>query len=115
MPGISVFHARDRAFEPYPAATREGSHGHAQIARLVGRQNSQSMGGGVAIYERLTVDWDLPFDEFITVIEGSLRVISAGVAHDLGPGDLAWFPAHTPLTYEVAERAVVSYAIFPLP
>ena len=58
---------------------------------------------------------DLPFDEMITVIEGQMTVRSGGNDFDLGPGDVAWFPAHTPLTYDVPESVVVSYAIWPQP
>lgn len=115
MGSIAVFSAADRKFERYlgdPAAPEKGS---ARIARLIGRTNSSSLGGGIVIYEKLTVDWNLEFDEMITVIEGAMLVHSGGKTYRLEPGDVAWFPARTPLTYEVAERVVVSYAIWPMP
>ena len=94
------------------AAPEKGS---ARIARLVGNSNSSSMGGGVVIYELITVDWNLPFDEVITIIEGAVNIHSCGTSYKLDPGDVAWFPAHTPLTYEVPDRVVVSYTVHPLP
>jgi ethanolamine utilization protein EutQ (cupin superfamily) len=72
------------------------------------------MGGGVEDYERLTVDRDLPFDELIIVLEGARRVRSKGKTYDCGPGDVAWFLALTPLSYEVVDRAVVFYALHPV-
>lgn len=57
----------------------------------------------------------MSFDEMITVLEGEMIVHSSGKSYPLAFGDVAWFPAHTPLTYEVPERVVVSYATWPLP
>ena len=112
---ISVFKSRDRIFERYLGDDAAPEKGSARIARLIGSANSKSLGGGVVVYEGITIDWDLPFDEMITVIEGALNIHSGGSSYNLGPGDVAWFPAHTPLTYEVSDRVVVSYAIHPLP
>ena len=112
---ISVFKASDRQFIRYLGDDKNESGGHAWIARLVRDPISNTIGAGVVIYERITVEWDFPFDEFITVIEGALRVRSAGSTYDLSQGDMAWFPAHTPLTYEVGEREVVGYSVYPLP
>jgi ethanolamine utilization protein EutQ len=113
---ISVFKSRDRKFVRYLGGDSQiPSEGDAWIARHVGAELSETMGAGIVIYEKVTVDWDLPFDEVITLLEGELRVHSAGTQYDLMPGDMAWFPAKTPLTYEVKNRAVVSYAIYPLP
>lgn len=113
--GISVFRRRDMTFERYLGQDDAPEGGEAFIARLVGRHNSTSMGGGVVEYLRVRVDWTLDFDEMITVIEGAMRIHSAGTTHDLQAGDVAWFPARTPLTYDVPERVLVSYAIHPMP
>jgi ethanolamine utilization protein EutQ (cupin superfamily) len=112
---ISVFKSSDRNYVRYLGDDAAPEKGSARIARLIVSSNSSSLGGGVVIYERVTVDWDLPFDEMITVIEGAMHIHSGAASYDLGPGDVAWFPAHTPLTYEVPDRVVVSYAIHPLP
>ena len=112
---ISVFKSTDRNFERYLGDDAAPEKGNARIARLITSSNSSSVGGGVVVYERVTVDWNLPFDEMITVLEGAMKIHSGGVSYDLGPGDVAWFPARTPLTYQVADRVVVSYAIHPLP
>ena len=67
------------------------------------------------MYEEVAVDWDLPFDEMITVLEGSMNIEASGAIHEVAAGDVAWFPAHTPLRYVVARRVVVSYAVYPIP
>jgi ethanolamine utilization protein EutQ len=112
---ISVFNRSDVEFVRYLGSDDKPEEGSAWIARLVGKGNSTTIGAGVVRYERLTVDWELPFDEIITVIEGYMRVHSGGKAFQLSTGSLAWFPARTPLTYEVPDMVVVSYAIYPQP
>lgn len=115
MAAISVFHAADRQSETYLGDPAHPEKGGARIARLIGQTNSTSMAGGVVIYERLTVSWDLDFDEMITIVDGSMTIRSGGAAYIMKHGDVAWFPAHTDLTYDVADRVVVSYAVFPMP
>ncbi len=115
MSQVSVFKASERQFVHYVGDEKNPLQGEAKIARLVGKFNSSSMGAGVVDYGKLTVTWELPFDELITVIEGNMKIHSGGKVYDLVAGDLAWFPAATPLTYEVADRVVVSYAIYPIP
>ena len=113
---ISVFKSGDRKFVRYLGKDGQNNpNGDAWIARLVGADLSDTMGAGVVVYEKVTVDWNLAFDEVITLIEGKLRIYSGGSTFDLVPGDMAWFPARTPLTYEVSDRAVVSYAVYPMP
>src|SRR5262245_10538027 len=105
---ISVFKSTERKFVRYLGSdSPSSSEGDAWIARLIGTELSNTMGAGVVVYERLTVDWNLSFDEVITLLEGALRIHSAGAKYDLLPGDMAWFPANTPLSYEVKDRAVV--------
>lgn len=115
MMAISVFKRKDMQFERYLGQADAPEKGEAFIARLVGRHNSTSLGGGIVEYRSLKVDWTLEFDEMITVIEGRMKIHSGGVSYDLEVGDAAWFPARTPLTYEVPERVLVSYAIHPIP
>lgn len=112
---ISVFKSSDRSFVPYLSDDATPAKGSAKIASLVTSSNSSSIGGGVVVYERVKVDWDLTFDEMITVIEGAMLIHSGGTSYDLGPSDVAWFPARTLLAYEVQDRVVVSYAVHPLP
>ena len=112
MAEIAVFPAKNRQFSAYLEGA--SAPGRARIARLVTADISKSMGGGVVVYENLTAEWDLPFDELIIVLEGAGRIHSNGKSYDCGPGDVAWFPAHTPLTYEVAHRVTVFYALHPI-
>lgn len=111
---VVVFPANARQFERYLGDESSPERGIARIARLVGSELSNSMGAGIVTYEKVTVDWDLPFDEVIVVLEGAMRVHSSGETYDCVPGDVAWFPAHRPLCYEVPDRVVVFYVTYPV-
>ena len=81
---ISVFKSNDRKFVRYLGSdSPNSSKGDAWIARLVGSELSETMGAGVVIYEKVTVEWNLTFDEVITLLEGELRIHSAGAKYDL--------------------------------
>jgi ethanolamine utilization protein EutQ (cupin superfamily) len=68
--------------------------GLARIARLVGANLSSSLGAGVVVYERMTIDWKLGFDEVVVVLEGAMLVRSGDKVYECRPGDIAWFPAN---------------------
>lgn len=114
MAEIKCFKASERVFETYMGDPAAPEHNYARIAKLVGPEISRSMGGGVVTYRGLTAPWTLPFDEFVIVLDGAFRVTSAGVSYDCVPGDVLWFPAHTPLTYEVADFVTLFYAKHPV-
>lgn len=114
MAEIKCFKAADRVFETYMGDPQVPERNYARIAKLIGPEISQSMGGGVVTYRKLTAPWSLPFDEIVVVLDGAFRVTAGGVAHDCVPGDVLWFPAHTPLTYEVEDFVTVFYAKHPV-
>ncbi|WP_439814736.1 cupin domain-containing protein [Zavarzinia sp. CC-PAN008] len=112
--GIRCFKASERHFEPYIGDPADPLRGEARIARLVGPEISRSMGGGIVIYGRQTASWALPFDEFVVILKGAMRVVSGGVTYQGEVGDVLWFPAHTPLTYEIDDEVTVFYAKHPV-
>jgi ethanolamine utilization protein EutQ (cupin superfamily) len=114
MPEVTVFPVTERQFEHYLGNASSPGDGVAHIARLVGAGLSNSMGAGVVVYERLTIDWTFAFDEVVIVLEGAMSVRSGETVYDCRAGDVAWFPANQALTYEVADRVVVFYATYPV-
>jgi uncharacterized cupin superfamily protein len=51
---------------------------------------------------RGTFDWHYDVDEFVVILEGSVRVTdSTGRSHTLSAGDVGYFPAHTKWFWEV--------------
>jgi ethanolamine utilization protein EutQ len=114
MSEIAVFPGTKRRFEHYLGDPSSPEDGLARIARLVGASLSSSLGAGVVVYERMTIDWTLAFDEVVVVLEGAMLVRSGDKVYECRPGDIAWFPANQALTYEVADRVVVFYATYPV-
>jgi len=114
MAAIAVFPATRRSFNHYLGDESAPDRGMARIACLVGADLSNSIGAGVVIYEHLTIDWNLAFDEVIVVLEGAMSVSSGGMTYHFEAGDVAWFPAHAAVSYDVADRVVVFYATYPI-
>ena len=69
MSKIHHFSAGSMKFEPYG-----GPPGDARIARLVGPENSTSMGAGVATFDGCSIEWTILYDELIVVLEGVFRL-----------------------------------------
>jgi ethanolamine utilization protein EutQ len=106
-----LFRAKDMKFEKMG-----GSPGTAKIARLIGEDESKTMGGGVAIFDGCSVEWTVLYDEAIVVLEGSFRLRWGNGYKNVmeaGPGDVIWIPENTPLKYE-GEKAKVFYTLYPV-
>ena len=114
MSEVTVFPAAERRFEHYLGDPSSPESGTARIARLVEAGLSNSIGAGIVVYERVTIDWKLAFDEAVIILEGSMSVRSGGKTYECRSGDVAWFPANQSLSYEVRERVVVFYATYPV-
>lgn len=109
MSEVIHFHRDALAFEPY------GEHrtGSASIARLVGPQESNTMGAGIARFDKVSIEWTVLYDELIVALEGTFRLRVGERVYETKPGDVLWIPAHTPLRYE-GDGATVFYALSPV-
>ena len=83
------------------------------IARLVTPELSETLGGGIVIFEKCSYEWTGTYDEILCILDGQLRVIVAGENFDCDRGDVIWLPRDTPLTYEIEGKAVCFYAFYP--
>jgi ethanolamine utilization protein EutQ len=93
-----------------------GPPGEATIARLVGPEQSRTMGAGIATFDRCSIEWTVLYDEVIVVLEGRFR-LKLGQAGDrtieASPGDVVWIPENTLLRYE-GDGAKIFYALYPV-
>jgi ethanolamine utilization protein EutQ len=87
--------------------------GEASIARLVGPQESETMGAYLARFNGRCVPWTVRYDEVITCIEGEFRLRVGPTLHALNPGDVIWIPKDTELAYDGAD-SLVFIAIAPV-
>ena len=84
----------------------------AEIARLIGPAESRSLGVGIGRFEA-PIDWVVPYDEMMVVLEGRFRVILADRVIEAEPGDVIWVPKGTRFTTS-GDRAVICYALWPV-
>ncbi len=108
MTTTRLFRRKDMSFEHYG-----GPPGKATIARLVGTETSQTMGGGIATFDGCSIEWTVLYDELIVGIEGLFRLRVGDELFEAGPGDVIWIPEKTTVRYE-GERATVFYALYPV-
>lgn len=88
-------------------------YGHmAEVVETCGEKDGSALGTGFARFKQAHIPWTIHYDEVLTVIEGVLKVHTAGEVHELHPLDSLWLPAGTALTY-VSESALVAYAVQP--
>ena len=83
------------------------------IARLVTPELSETLGGGIVVFERCSYKWTVTYDEILYILDGQLRVIVDGENFDCDTGDAIWLPRDTPLIYATEGKAVCFYAIYP--
>ncbi|MCP2091799.1 UNVERIFIED_ORG: ethanolamine utilization protein EutQ [Paraburkholderia sediminicola] len=96
-------------FEPFGD---QGS-GSASIARLVGPQLSRTMGGGVARFDNVSIEWTVLYDELLFTLDGTFTLRVGEHVYETRPGDVLWIPTGTSLRYEGC-GATVFYAIAPV-
>ena len=86
---------------------------NTRIARLVTPELSETLGGGIVIFEKCSYEWTSTYDEMLYILEGQLRVIVAGENFDCDTGDVIWLPRDSALKFETEGKAVCCYAIYP--
>ena len=93
-----------------------GPPGTSGIARLVGPDESATMGVGGAMFDGCSIEWTVLYDEAVVVLEGNFR-LRVGKDYsrviEAKPGDVIWIPAKTPLKYE-GEKAKIFYTVYPV-
>lgn len=88
-------------------------YGHmAELAETCGAKDGAEFGSGFGRLKNAHIPWTIHYDEMLFVIEGELRLHTAGEIHELHVYDSIWLPAGTELVYE-AEDALIVYAIHP--
>ncbi len=91
---------------------RGGPPGHAEVARAVGTDISNTMAAGFARFDGCQISWTLLYDEVVVVLEGVFRVRTPDAVLEGEKGDVLWLPEGTELQYE-GEKAEIFYAVQP--
>lgn len=104
----TIFRKNSTTFSDYG----EGE-GSASIARLVGQQNSTTMGAYLARFNGRSVPWTVRYDEIIVCIEGEFNLYTGDAVNTLQTGDVIWIPKDTELVYDGVD-CLVFIAIAPV-
>ena len=84
-----------------------------KIARMVRQSLSGGLGCGITIYEDVTSDWMLTYDEILFMLEGHWRIVVSEDVYDLLPGDVLWLSKNTQVRYEGIGRAKCFWVVYP--
>ena len=84
----------------------------AMLSTLTGDEQGTELGTGFGRLQAARLEWTVSCDEVLLVLEGALRVSTAGGVFDLGPRDSVRLPAGTGLVCE-AEEALIFFAVHP--
>jgi ethanolamine utilization protein EutQ (cupin superfamily) len=108
----------EKAFEVFRRKTAKvafegGADTGNTLDRLVNETNSDQLGGGYFSINGVESHAIMPYDELAICLEGRLKLTVAGVVHDLDPGDFAWIPKGTEVTFS-GENAICFYAAYPV-
>lgn len=85
----------------------------AAICRLVGTDESKTMGAGVAYFDEAFISWTVLYDELIVVIEGEFVLVVGNETINAKAGDVIWIPEKSSLVYS-GKKAKVFYALYPV-
>jgi ethanolamine utilization protein EutQ len=109
MGGVKLIAPAERKFEQIG-----GDAGDIRIGRDVAGDLSKTLGAGVGIFERCSMEWTVLYDEYLYCLEGTLTIKTRNGALVMQAGHGLWLPAGTWVTYEAKERAKVVFAIYPV-
>jgi len=84
----------------------------AEVAQLCGADDGSELGVGLVRLTRADIPWQIKYDEFILVLEGTFTVQTESLVLTARAMETIWLPAGTKLTYK-SDSALLLYAIHP--
>ena len=78
--------------------------GETKIARVINKEISHNMGGGLEIGEDVCIHWTTLYDEILFIHEGSMIVRTDQGEYECKAGDIVWLPEGVTLDYDMTGR-----------
>ncbi|TJV46092.1 MAG: cupin domain-containing protein [Mesorhizobium sp.] len=94
-------------------AFEEGASIGSSLDRVIDETRSDEMGAGYFAFNGTQTAVKMQYDEIALCLEGILKFTVNGQVHKLAPGDFAWIPKGTEVTFS-GEQAVAFYAAHPV-
>ena len=103
-----------QVFDKLPFVPCKAPGGETKIARVINKEISRNMGGGLEVGENISIHWTTLYDEILFIHEGSMIVRSGGKEHECRAGDIVWLPEGCTLDYDMTgRRCAYFYALYP--
>ena len=110
MPGITAFKRQGTRFE----TLRQVGRGYQKAGQWVGPAQGAPFNGGIAELSHFKIaGYEFVLDDFLYVLEGSVRIEDAENDVWLTPGQGVFIPKGTVVTIEVPDRMVWVYVSSP--
>jgi len=109
MSDVKLIAPAERKFEQIG-----GEAGDIRVGRDVAGDSSTTIGAGVVVFEKCSMEWTVLYDEYFYCLEGSLTIKTKQDTFVMQPGYGLWLPKGTWLIYEAKDRAKVVFAIYPV-
>ena len=87
--------------------------GETKIARVINKEISHNMGGGLEIGENVCIHWTTLYDEILFIHEGSMIVRTDQGEYECKAGDIVWLPegVHARLRHDRPEMQLFLRAL----
>ena len=91
-----------------------GPPGRVEIAENVTSAISSGMAGAWVLFEECSLDYEMPYDDLLYVVQGQLviRTPNGEVTGDVG--EALWVPKGVHVTFEANELTIVFCATYPV-
>ncbi len=110
MSGVKLYRREDQDFS-YKGDLADVP---ACIPAFVNASNSDTMGGGFAIFGAgSNMETTITWDELLFIHSGQLQLKIGDEIFHAGPGDTLWIPRGTQLTYIAEEDVWFFFAVYP--
>lgn len=86
---------------------------HSTLGRLIGVNQSQTMGVGYMNIDGDSIPWTVMYDEVLVVTAGAFTLRLTDGSIDAKPGDVLWIPKGTAVAYE-GQAAQAVYILYPV-
>lgn len=80
---------------------------------IVSTKESPNMGAGFMTIEKSSFDWELNYEEFDYIVEGSLDITINGKTYKGKQGDVFYIPKNSKITWSTKDYAKFFYVTFP--
>lgn len=108
--GLRLIRGNTVRCEPFDTGNPQAVVG---LTDIVNTRESPNMGAGFMTIDKSAFDWELNYDEFDVILEGTLEVTINGRTYQGKAGDVFFIPKGSKITWSTPDRARFFYATYP--